>query len=454
MSSSGDRVSDQFESSWQKRWAGLADRFELALENNAYRFALCLATAALLLVYAGVGARMAEPSRWSRSPSIEIHESVQFGFRDTDALNRSIVRLDKLASVLGLNPQRLVLRPTAEEVAQPFAVETRVLRLWLDEYRGFGPEGMFDLTSDAIARAIIVISFPDRRLFATLPNPNSNWFGHVRTMKETCGDLKTDKASLEFQFPSQFAREWTAVCGVLRPSREPNPLSLSKWLTSQMVAEANTLSAGQRIYYLRTLLRMSASTELAKFERAGSWPKEPQAFGPIAKQIVLKLAPKRAKQISFKAYVPFLLLDLESRDQSHVRPKGDEVAADLIVLTSCQLPLLSQFDRLVAREVVWARKCDPSSTFIAAGSAIEFGEKNPLVAFAQVGIHEIQTARARGWITRDLNIAEFIVESRNLHSVTVAAQLRAQHEVWNAQAQAFRVKAPVEVLKLVRLRSI
>ena len=448
-------MSDPFESSWQKRWAGLAERLELALENNASRLVLCLATAALILIYAGVGARMAEPARWARSPFIEIHESVRLEFRDTDAVNRSIVRLDRLASVLGLNPQRLVLLTTKEEVARPFAFETRALRLWLDEYRGFGPEGMYDLTSDAIARAIIVISFPNERLTADLPNPNSNWFGHVRTMKETCVEIKSNASSVT----SQFAREWGAVCGVLRPSKEPNPLSLSKWLTSQMVAESRTLSVGRRVYYLRSLVRLSASPELAKFERAGSWPNSPQAFGPIAKEIVSKLAPKRAQQISFKAYVPFLLLDLESRDQSDAREvleSGDspEISADLLVLTSCKLPLLSQFDRLVAREVVWARKCEPSSTFVAASSAVEFAEKNPNAVFAQVGIREIETALSRGWLGRDLDIAEFIVESRNLHSVVVAAQLRAQTEMWNPQAQAFRVKAPVEVLKLVRLRSI
>lgn len=444
-------MSDPFESSWQKRWSGLADRFERAIENNAYRLVLCLATAVLVLIYAGVGARIAEPPRWARSSLVEIPESVQFGFRDTDAVNRAIIRLDKLASVLGLNPQKLVLQPSVEEIARPLALETRVLRLWLDEHRGFGPEGMYDLTNDAIARAIIIISFPDTRLIADLPNPNSNWFGHVKTMKETCVEIKANAVAIT----SQFAREWSAICGVLRPSKEPNPLSLSKWLSSQMVAEARSLSVGQRIYYLRSLVRLSSSPEIVKFERAGSWPSQPQAFGAIAKQIVLKLAPKRAQQISFKAYVPFLLLDLESRDQSDARQKmEDGIVAELLVLTSCRLPLLSQFDRLVAREVVWARKCDPSSTFVAARSALGFAEKNPFAVFAQVGIREIETALARGWISKDLDIAEFIVESRNLQSMTVAAQLRAQNEVWNAQAQAFRMKAPVEVLKLVRLRSI
>ncbi len=134
----------------------------------------------------------------------------------------------------------------------------------------------------------------------------------------------------------------------------------------------------------------------------------------------------------------------------------------LLIVTSCRMPRLSslfkQIESLDARELVWARRCHtkahPAKELILATSAQDFAEKNSDVAFAQLGISEIKVALRKGWLDSRIDIASFVIESREPKSRRVSAQLRPQSEEWNPRAQAFRVKAPVEILKLVRLRPI
>lgn len=430
-------MNDSFGNSWHARWAGLAEQLEHALENNATRFVLCFATIALVVMYIGAVTRLAEPPRWTDSRYVMIQEngSEKFEVRDIDLINRAINRVGKQAAILGLRPQRLVLHPTRQEARRPYAIETHVLRLWLDEIRGFAPEGMFDVTSEAIARAIVAITFQADVVLDELPPANSNWYTHVKTMRETCVEKPRS--------------EWRGLCAVLESTRAshsaedeiPNPLSLADWVSSQIVAESETLLGGDRIEFLRNLLKTSSDSELQGLGRVDQWPREARDYAPILRKIVSKLAPTRALQINFRASKP------------------------LHIVTSCQLPriadLAKELEDVEAREVVWARVCDSNgkqtsrkSPFLTANSAQEFAEKNPTAVFAQIGVEEMKIAIKKGWVDSQIDIANFLVQAREKDSRAVATQLRSQSEEWNAKAQAHRVKAPIEVLKLVRLRTI
>lgn len=432
---------------WQRRWAGVADRLETVLENNAYRFVLCAATVGLVVTYAIIAARMAEPARWVASPYVGIHESVEFDFRDTDALNRSISRLGKIALLLDLKPQKLILKPSIEDVRDPFAVETHVLRLWLDEARGFGPDGMYVVVSDAIAKAIVAAVFQDPRLFAKLPNPNSNWFGHVRTIGQSC------------QQDGVFKKN--PICSVVKGRDDiPNPLSLSEWFASQMVTEARMYNAGSRITYLRQIARLSSSPELVPYERVSNWPQSSAKFGPVAKMIVSTLAPKRAKVITFKPYVPLMMIDLEKQGaitppRSDIASIREEVEIGLLMVSSCESPKLESIMKSVegfgARETVWVQGCANAQGLVKSSTAADFASANPNVVFAQIGVSELKTALARGWVGKDVDITTFVSASRDARTKGVSTLLRSQSEVWNASVRAFQMKAPVQVVKLVRL---
>lgn len=436
---SGD-FDSEVRTEWQRRWMGVANRLEGVLENNAYRFALGAATVALVVTYAIIASRMAEPARWIPSPYIAIHESVELDFLDTDALNRSMARLGKLASILNLKPQKLVLKPTADEVREPFAVETHVLRLWLDEARGFGPDGMYVVVSDAVAKAIVATVFPDKRLFAKLPNPDSNWFGHVKTMGQSCSQDEGFKKN--------------PICSFVKERDEtPNPLSLSNWFASQMVAEARMYNAGSRIAYLRQIARLSSIPDLVAYERVSNWPPSASKFGPVTKAIVSTLAPRRAKVITFKPYVPLIMIDLEK--QGAVR---DETSTGLLVISSCSVPtlgsLLDVIQNFAARDVVWARACAQGLVTRRGvemiASAAEFASANSRVPFVQIGAGELRAAIARNWVQKDLDILSFVAASRERAASPLIMALRTQAESWNGDMQAFRMKAPLEVVKLVR----
>lgn len=413
-----------------ERWGPVSRRLEIILENNAYRFALCMASVILVVGYVAVASRMAEPPKWSESPLVSVEETAaepeQFDVRAVDALNRAIVRLSKLQSVLKIHPQRLTIRPTQDDVAHPFELETRVLRLWLDEVRGFAYEGMYDVTSEAIARAIIAIVFPTSIEGFNLPSADSNWFAHVRSIRETCDE--------------QPRREWRNLCVALKKnlnkSDAPNPLSLSGWLTSQMINEAQGRSTSARIGYIRDLVKASADRELLKFESAKEWPAAARSYGSVVRTLVTRLAPNRAASMNFKI--------------------------GLFIVSSCSMPrlgdLAKELEGVDAQDVVWVRVCENSMAslvkLVDATSANEFAIKNPDAAFAQVGVPEIQVALKKGWLDAKTDLAEFVIEGRDPRSRKVATRLRPQREEWDATSQAFRVHAPVEILKLVRLRPI
>lgn len=444
----------EFETSWQRRWAALADRLELTLENRTYRSVLFAATLALVVGYAFIASRLAEPPRWIENPFVTIDPAtdvdISIGPLQTDVINRSLTRLEKLASILSLKPHRLQIRPTLEEVSTPFGLEIHVLRLWLDEVRGFNFEGMYDVTSAAVAHAIVAVTFNDEQLLADLPPASSNWYPHVRTIKETCA--------------SPHPREWSSLCSILENSSTPNPLSLTSWLTSQLVIDAEKLSPAERIDYLRSLVLRSADRELLKYESLERWPQDARDYGDTVRAIVSGLAPSRAKRMNFMAFTPSMQLELS--ETNIAKPKkvtsASRLEVGLLIVTSCRMPqlasLFKQISEIDARELVWARRCDtkqsPAKDFEISSSAQDFAEKNPDAAFAQLGIPEIKVALRKGWLDSKIDIARFVIESREPNSRLVASQLRPQSEEWNARAQAFRVKAPVEILKLVRLRPI
>lgn len=451
----GEAMQSEFETFWQRRWAPLIERIELALENRAYRLVLFAATLILVTSYVVVAARMAEPPRWLENSLVTIDpmadEDPSLGSWQTDSINRSVARLEKLASILALKPHRLQIRPTFDEISRPFGLEIHVLRLWLDEVRGFNFEGMYDVTSAAVARSIVAIAFNDDKLLADLPSSDSNWYPQVRTIKETC--------------LSPHPHEWSGLCAILENSETPNPLSLTGWLTSQVVVEAERLSATERVDFLRSLLRRSADRELLKFESLERWPRRAVDYGETVRAIVTRLAPERAKRMNFMAFTPSMQMTLSEghevlKKQAAVGSARLEVG--LLIVTSCRMPrlarLFEQISDLDARELVWARRCEtkqkPTKDFAVSTSAQDFAEKNPDAAFAQLGIPEIKVALRKGWLDSKIDIAKFVIESREPNSRLVASQLRPQSEEWNARAQAFRVKAPVEILKLVRLRPI
>lgn len=446
----------------QDRWSGLANRLEAALENRAYRTALCLATVILIVGYACIASRLAEPPRWSDSRLVHIDESnlgkSRLSPRDVDAVNRSIVRLEKLANVLALKPQRLNLRLNESIARSPFAIENHILRLWIDEDRGFYSGGMYEMTSEAIARAVLAIVFPTgiqgEKSLAGLPAESDGWYGQVKSLRETCFGRKS----------ISIGGGWGGLCEALGNTKSaqamdlPSPLSLSPWLTRQIISESDLMSPGQRIAYLRRLIHASSDTKLLEFERANRWPTEAKEFGLLLKEIVSTVAPERSHDLDFNAVVPFLQAKLGARGAESPESLTKGLHVELLVVTSCNVPRLVDFKGFEAHEVLWARVCPKSlsalTSLVPANNGEEFAAKNPDVSFALLGVQEISYALKKGWINSKTDITDFVVSARDTKSRAVAYEIRPQSEEWNAKAQAFRVKAPIEVLKLMRLRRI
>lgn len=419
-----------FHNSWQDRWSGLADRLEVILEKRAYRLFLCWATVILVVGYVAIASRLAEPPRWVESRLVHIDDSFgnssnSVSVRDVDSVNRSIVRLEKLASVLALKPQRLNIKPSLEAVRAPFEIETHILRLWIDEVRGFYPNGTYEVTTKSIADAIIALVFQNRTSLDYLQAENSSWYAEIAT-------AEADTA---------------------------NPARLIPWLTRQLIFEGQKLAPGRRISYLRSLVNASADSKLLEFERTNRWPADARDFGKPLQQIVSILVPARARDLDFRAVVPWLQVKLGAEGSSAPKAMLKGLHVGLLVVTSCRLPRLIDFKGFNAHEVVWARMCPNSfstlTVLIPAETTEDFAAKNPDTSFAQVGVLEIIYALEKGWINSKTDISDFIMNSHEKSPRSkVAAQIRPQSEEWDSKAQAFRVKAPIEVLKLVRLRSI
>ncbi len=419
---------NSWQEGWQLRWGRLADRLEEILENRAYRFILCLATAGLVVGYVSIASRLAEPPRWVENRFIRIDDtfvdSKSVTARDVDSVNRSLVRLEKLASVLALKPQRLKIKPSLAAVRTPMEIERHVLGLWIDEVRGFNPSESSEVISTSIARAIVALVFSGTESLTGLPKESDTWF-------------------------SQFRADQVATA---------HPSDVGPWLTRQIIAEGEKFSPGKRITYLRKLIRDSNDPKLSQFETARSWPLDAREFGIPLRIILSVLAPERSWEIDFRATVRWFQVKLggQGADSPANLLKGLHVG--LLVVTSCRLPRLADFKGFNAHEVVWARVCPGSlsvlTTLVPAESGEEFAMKNPDVSFAQLGVLEISYALEKGWINSQTDISDFIVSTREKGSRIVAAQIRPQREEWDSRAQAFRVKAPIEVVKLVRLRSI
>jgi hypothetical protein len=413
------------------------------------------------VTYAGVASRLAEPPRFTENRYVQIVESEPFGARDLDTLNRSLVRIEKLASVLGIEPRRLSLRPTTEVIRTAGAIEYHVLRLWIDEVRGFNSGGMYEMTSESIGRAIIALVFPDlKRLPDTSETIGTeSWYAQLKTIRQMCEGLKSTR---ETHFDS-----WRSLCRVdgnlaSRDGETVSPVSLSPWLTRQLTLEGAQHGLGSRITFLRHLVRASKDESLLEFERANRWPADPKKFGPLLENIVRELAPLQAKTIDFRATLPWLQVELPGKFEKETSKSSRNITeglrVGLLVVTSCRTPRLSELKGYDAREVVWARVCPNSLSsvvsLVPAENAETFAEKNPDTSFVQVGLDEIAYAFSKGWIDPKSDISDFVSDSKGRNSRLIAYQIRPQSEEWNSKAQAFRVKAPIEVLKLMRLRSI
>lgn len=447
-----------FHNSWQERWSGLANRLEAALENNAYRFFLCFATVMMVIAYAAVASRIADQPRFVASSVVQIDDSLietssgpmTLTALDVDLLNRSIQRLEKLANVLGIRPKRLTLKPSVELIRTRLAIEYHVLRLWMDEARGFFSGGVYDMTSEAIANTILAVTFRDEQIRTALPAASSSWYEQVQTLKDTCRERKHSHSA---RFSS-----WMGLCARDRiyGGDGPTPLSLAPWLTRLLISEAEARPVVARIDFLRSLVRASSDTRVIEFERANRWPANPKLYGEVLREIVTMTGVVPTKSINFRPNLPFLQVALDGKTKDESRVNGVHVG--LLVVTSCQTPRLADFQGFDAHEVVWAQVCAKSLSSIVslarAENAEQFAEKNPDVSFVQLGVKEIAYALSQGWIDARTDVGDFVTGSRNLNSRMVAYQVKPQSEEWLPKAQAFRVKAPIEVLKLVRLNSI
>lgn len=452
---------DRFETnSWQTRWSGLADRLEIALENTFYRTCLCAASVALVLVYAYFATRFAQPTRWISNRLIIVSNESSFEpqFLEIDAINRSIVRLQRLASVLQIKPTPLVVQPDQPDL------ERHVLRLWLDEVRGNNFEGMYDVVSEAMVRAILVVVFDH---VDASQESSANWFSNLRTFRETCEDPEILAAH----------PQWRGLCATVSLKTKsdfdrPNPMSLSKWLSRQVVAEASELGPSQRIMYLRGLVAHLSNPELAKFERLDAWPAKSVDFGPPLKELVSLIAPAQARRIDFSPRVFWIRMSVEKTDAAESlvavergsgreMGRGTAVDVDLVVLTSCEAPSLKRVVALnevhSATEVLWAKVCDAKKVIVEANSAHQFAEKNPDVVFVQIGVREIGTALKRGWLNEGISVVEMLKSStptgRGQKTTRFSDLMRTQRTDWDTVAKAFRIRAPVEVVKLVRIDS-
>lgn len=441
---------DDFEPrSWQARWSGLADRLEIALENTFYRTCLCAASIALVLLYAFFATRFAQPSRWVSNSLITIDSEggPDIDFLKVDEINRSIVRLQKLASVLQIRPTLLMIKSDQVDL------ERHVLRLWLDEIRGQNFEGMYDVVSEVLVRAILVVVFERDEASS---EASTNWYSQLKSFRETCGDQDILTAH----------PQWRGLCGAVSSKIKsdfdrPNPLSLSKWLSGQVVAEAKSYGPTQRIGYLRGLVKQLARPTLARFERLDAWPKKAADFGPTLKELVTILAPTQAGLVDFSPRIYWIKMSVENGIVDDSKEAVGGPATDLVVLTSCVAPTLKSIigqRRLnEAKEVLWAKTCDQKRVLVEARTSAEFAERNPEAAFVQIGMREIEMALTRGWLKETATVVEVLKSSNRDKPIDSRDQfsslIRSQQTDWNATAKAYRLRSPVEVVKLVRIDS-
>lgn len=356
------------------------ETFEKLLENRFYSLVFCVGTTLLLVAYVIVGSNAAEPARFRENPFVQIDESEQSLALDAwslDAVNRAFVRIARMADVLDARPTRLQLAITAAEANTPLAIEYRVLRLWMDEKTGFVPSALVEVETEARARAILALVFPQfekskrnsdiefrdslREAIRSKSSQSNelayeeSWSNHIASIKDACRAQKHE------------ARGWADLCRqVLRENptwaSQPTPIGLVPWLTTQILASVRDRGAGVTIARVRELFHGVGGEE--------KWSQDPTDWGAPIHAIVSRVAPERLSFVSEK-------------------PRA-------ITLTTCEVPTLADVGRLQVQRVKWVDGC---------------GNR-----FVVMGVDEIKLAIKKGWVDSRwtaVQLVEHLRESRS-----------------------------------------
>lgn len=441
-----------FETGLNERWSGLASGLEAILENRIYRLILCSLTVLLLIAYAVAASRLAAPPLFKQPYGLEVRLSEQAKkLADdpwlVDQLNRRLNEVDHLRSQLPFSPTKLFLELDQADLA-PGAFSARVLRLWLDEYLALDARGaaaggseVGAVEEEAVIRAIILAENGGAE--SASASATKSWYEAALTMGDYCASGRL------------LPTGWRGLCQHVRahPSspwaKSMSPMSLSDWLANEML-----IDAARRPLRERAML-VAVWFQTLKEESKISWPEWPvekARYGLRLETSIARLAPGRLAAFDVE---PKQKLAVVERVEDLARQPGQEVKIDTLVLSSCSSPRWRDLERVRARHFLWVRGCgglhDNSLAELKserpwAERVDDFALKNPEHSFVEIGVSEVKLALAKNWI-RSSDFVDVAVQFDGLGS-----SARPTDRTWLRSLRAYRFKAPVEVVKLVRLQ--
>lgn len=438
-------------------WDGLLKRLETAVADRVYGGILMLATVALILVYAFIGSRLAEPARFTESAVVAIDaqelESVSgpLSSWQVDQVNRAIGRIEQLSSVLDVRLPRVTLTLQPRDLApiftaETFSLEKRALLAWLDEQSVALPTALDDVRADAVARAIVATAFPLSQNSVLSPS-DAAWFEVLKTTEEACIDF-----SLTDVIPMLRARCRTATPAPVSPRAAAlSILSASPWLARQIVESWSAKSIPERIQSLRRLVRINGDVT---FAQASSIQAE-------LRSLMLIVAPAR----------------IGAADQSRIE-----------AIKSCESPRIESLAELVRAEapaverVLWVKTCDsrpqvgpiqPSrqsrelntralrGTKPAAEKVKQFALDNPRAEFIELSVAELRFALERKMLTPETDVVALtrnvlsrdVIETQ-MSRPAIDQNLQAQAPTFDRLTKLRHPRAPVALIRSARFAEL
>lgn len=440
-----------FDTNWQDRWQGLADLLERTMENSFYRLIMCVATIGLILTYVFVGTTLAARDTFRISSLIEVsleETDRPLDFLEISQVNRAIENVEKMHAALSVyrkfhpTPIRQDLGYFVSRSAiKPWAIESHVLRLWMDEMRGQPALGAFDVVSESVTRLILWELFPKSSEVLKPAKAATTWYENVSCFSDESG----------------VRRRIVQDCDNRADSSRDTPLSLVPWLAGELQKSLQGGSVEWRLSMLLEFMHVATSPEMMAFDRVASWPKDGAKYGEtlvrIADHFNRALENHNGRKIVSISKNPWLAYKRMKLSD----PQDLRIVVGLLAIGSCQFPQLQQLAKFEAQELVWFQDCDETAVIqgVEAGQgnlaigdrAREFAKRNPQLVMAKVGLKEIRYALKRGWVTSSTRITE-------LQNELAAPALRVQKTEWLADAGVLRQKAPVEMLPFVRLDEV
>ncbi len=438
-----------FDTGWEDRWSGLANGLEVILENRIYRLILCSLTVILLVAYAVAGARMAAPPLLKQPYGLEVRLSEKAkSLADDpwalDQLNRRLSEVDHLRSQLPFTPTKLHLELDHKDLA-PGAFSARVLRLWLDEYLSLDARGaaaggseVGAVEEEAVIRAILMTENGERG------DKSRSWYESALTMGAYCESGRLLPIG------------WDGLCQHVKEHPEStwakamSPMSLADWLANEMVLDAVKRPLTERALLLAVWFRTLKEESLKNWPE---WPVEKSRYGLRLETSVARLAPHRLADFDPEPKQHLMVVD---RVEDLERRVSEDVKIDTVVLSSCSSPRWRDLERVRARHFLWVRGCggaaetalkELKSDLAWADRVDAFARNHPELSFVEIGVSEVKLALAKGWI-KSGDYLDVAVQFDG-----IANSARPTERTWLRSLRAYRFKAPVEVVKLVRLQT-